>query len=76
MAIIKCKECGKDVSDRATVCPHCGYVFASEEEKAKKAAMGTAARICLACVILIVAIIGAMGLTVGFSIIKLLLSGQ
>lgn len=24
MAIIKCPECGKDVSDKATVCPNCG----------------------------------------------------
>ena len=24
MAIIKCKECGKDVSDKASVCPNCG----------------------------------------------------
>ena len=24
MAIIKCKECNKDVSDTANVCPHCG----------------------------------------------------
>ena len=25
MALIKCKECGKEVSDQATVCIHCGY---------------------------------------------------
>lgn len=25
MAIIKCFECGKDVSDKASCCPHCGY---------------------------------------------------
>ena len=24
MAIIKCHECGKDISDTASVCPHCG----------------------------------------------------
>lgn len=24
MALINCKECGKPVSDSATVCPHCG----------------------------------------------------
>jgi DNA-directed RNA polymerase subunit RPC12/RpoP len=24
MALIKCSECGRDVSDRAGVCPHCG----------------------------------------------------
>lgn len=24
MALINCKECGKEVSDAASVCPHCG----------------------------------------------------
>lgn len=24
MALIKCKECGKSISDTATMCPHCG----------------------------------------------------
>lgn len=25
MALIKCSECGKEISDRATMCPNCGY---------------------------------------------------
>ena len=25
MALIKCKECGKEISSKATSCPHCGY---------------------------------------------------
>lgn len=25
MAMIKCKECGKEMSDHAKICPHCGY---------------------------------------------------
>lgn len=25
MALIKCPECGHDVSDKAKLCPHCGY---------------------------------------------------
>lgn len=24
MALVKCKECGQEISDTATVCPHCG----------------------------------------------------
>lgn len=32
MALIKCKECGKEMSDKAEVCPHCGY----SEKKAKE----------------------------------------
>ncbi|MDY5355633.1 MAG: zinc ribbon domain-containing protein, partial [Eubacteriales bacterium] len=25
MALIKCPECGKEVSSSAPTCPHCGY---------------------------------------------------
>lgn len=25
MALIKCPKCGKQISDKATTCPHCGY---------------------------------------------------
>ena len=25
MALINCKECGKEISDMAKACPHCGY---------------------------------------------------
>ena len=25
MAMIKCPECSKDISDEARVCPHCGF---------------------------------------------------
>lgn len=25
MALIKCPECGKEISDKAPACPHCGY---------------------------------------------------
>lgn len=24
MSMIKCTECGKEISDKATACPHCG----------------------------------------------------
>lgn len=30
MALIKCPECGKDVSDKAEVCIHCGYPLKAE----------------------------------------------
>ena len=34
MAIINCNECGEKISDRATVCPHCGcpLTYSSEGE--------------------------------------------
>ena len=25
MALVKCRECGKEMSDTANICPHCGY---------------------------------------------------
>lgn len=39
MALIKCPECGKDVSDKAEVCLNCGFQIAGTEniyELAKK----------------------------------------
>jgi len=33
MALIKCKECGSMISDRATKCPKCGCPTTKEEEK-------------------------------------------
>lgn len=30
MALIKCPECGKEISDKASACIHCGYPLASE----------------------------------------------
>lgn len=32
MALSKCKECGKDVSDKAALCPHCGVPLPSLSE--------------------------------------------
>ena len=36
MALIKCKECGKQISDTATSCPHCGYELKKKITKPKK----------------------------------------
>lgn len=30
MALIYCRECGKQISDKAAVCPHCGYSYAPQ----------------------------------------------
>jgi DNA-directed RNA polymerase subunit RPC12/RpoP len=42
MALIKCIECGKEVSDKAKMCPHCGFLvslsvkqYKEDEEKVK-----------------------------------------
>lgn len=31
MALIKCPECGKEISDKAQKCIHCGYPLKSEQ---------------------------------------------
>lgn len=39
MAIIKCPECGKEISDKATSCPNCGFPLIKgqpEKEKPKE----------------------------------------
>lgn len=33
MALINCKECGKELSDSAEFCPHCGYKEKHEEQE-------------------------------------------
>jgi len=33
MALIKCKECGREISSKATSCPHCGAPQPSEKER-------------------------------------------
>ena len=32
MALIKCKECGKEMSNKADFCPNCGAKMDLEEE--------------------------------------------
>ena len=31
MALIQCPECGKEISDKVTACPHCGYPLVEEQ---------------------------------------------
>lgn len=33
MALIKCKECGKEISDTAKTCPHCNYIIHKNKTK-------------------------------------------
>ena len=33
MALMNCPECGKEISNQAKCCPHCGFPLESETEK-------------------------------------------
>ena len=35
MSLVKCPECGKEVSTEAKLCPHCGYPLEKKESKKK-----------------------------------------
>ena len=37
MALIKCPECGRDVSDSAITCPNCGRIIFHYDKKATNA---------------------------------------
>lgn len=58
MALVKCKECGNEISDSALFCPHCGFADIPEEDEqfeqrelrrsaAVKAVVGTAAALAV-----------------------------
>lgn len=36
MALVKCPECGKEISDKARKCPHCGYPLNEEKQKSNE----------------------------------------
>lgn len=31
MSLVKCPECSKEISDKASICPNCGYPFSNSE---------------------------------------------
>ena len=56
MALISCPECGKEISDRAECCPHCGFPLkkhrALEEETGQAAASRLKIRPKVFCAVL------------------------
>lgn len=36
MALIKCENCGKNISDKANHCPHCDFSYVKESKKRTK----------------------------------------
>lgn len=59
MALIKCPECGRDVSDKAEVCPGCG-VQLKKQEKPKRVKceikLEKSAKMLIFCIVIVVAL--------------------
>lgn len=58
MALVKCKECGHEISDSAYFCPNCGYADIPEVEECdcecvheKKSGKAIAGIVCAALVV-------------------------
>lgn len=57
MALIKCPECNKEVSDTVKKCPHCGYKISNKSKKDRKIII----LIIAIAIIVIICIIKAIG---------------
>lgn len=57
MALINCKECGKEISDKADKCPNCGFPLkqtpASSQEKGQRKGRGWGTFLILALLVII-----------------------
>ena len=56
MALIKCKECGKEISDQATTCPNCGCpinddTYTKEVKASKRVAIFIIAILIIVCLV-------------------------
>ena len=52
MAIIKCSECGKEISDSATKCPHCGCLTISGKKGVNLLQQSIWSIMAIVCIIL------------------------
>lgn len=61
MALIFCPECGKEISDAAGACPHCGYPIQKPQPQDAPPSPRKSKRpiIIAACVLVLVAMVGA-----------------
>ncbi len=69
MALTKCHECGKEVSDKANVCPHCGApAKPTVLQKGRRITRGVGKVIYIAVAILIAIIVFQCSLNLGTAI--------
>ncbi len=52
MALISCEECGKEMSDMAVSCPHCGFARMAVIQQGQRAEQGQ--RQAQGCIFLII----------------------
>jgi hypothetical protein len=62
MALIKCPECQKEISDSAPSCPSCGYVLKGKVESSAKPEKPKKKRGCLTVVIIILLFLVVAGI--------------
>lgn len=63
MALIKCKECGKEISDKAKTCPNCGNPIREEKIKSDiKKGIKNKSPLFIKIIIIIVSIIVGLGI--------------
>lgn len=56
MSLIKCPECGKEISDKAEMCPNCGHPIKGKEKVAKLKSHVNKKTIAITCVALIICV--------------------
>jgi len=69
MALIKCAECGKEISSKAEKCPFCGAPVVSDVDSIKKVG-GSVVRIIASFVFLIFLVLGLFAGGIEFYIIS------
>lgn len=63
MALIKCPECGKEISDTIDQCPHCGYRIKKKNRINRKLFIVPIAIFIIGCVICVIKIFSNNGST-------------
>jgi len=60
MSLIKCPECGKEISDKASHCINCGYSLAWEEQKSRHDKRKVIVIIITAIIVAVLCVSGVM----------------
>lgn len=63
MAIVKCTECGNEISDKATFCPHCGCpmeALMKATQDGEKVGFAKKKGIIVVCIIAVLALVGIL----------------